>query len=298
MGLYADSPQPVIRDPNAEASAALLSQLKAERGIDEFSKVGRKIDLEEEFQPKYTQLGIDQARLSLYGNKGNNGYLDLLRRSAPEAAAINQDGLAMQRERDIGDVYRLAGSARGAFDALNPDGAALLRKRNQIASDELDAGYGMTDSMRRQGEQSVRAAQASRGMGFGPSDVYQEAMYQGDRGRALFNERNALADRTIGLNQSFYGDPFQQILGRPSGSSAQQTVAGANAYNQGNVFNTHAYDQLWDFNANSQAAANIAKANNQAAISGALIGAAGSLGGAALGGFGKGGAFAPGGRFG
>ena len=285
MGCFApDPPAAVIRDPNAEASATLLSQLKAERGIDEFAPVGKRIDIEREYRPQYTQLAIDDARNALYGNNGNNGVMALLNQVAPEAARIQQAGLSAQRAGDIADVASLAGSARSAYDQLNPEGAALLRRRNEIAQQELDAGYGLTDSQQRQAQQAVRAAQAARGLGMGPTDAFTEALYLGDRGRQQFGERLNLADRTIGMNQSFYGDPFQQILGRPSGANPQGYLSQAQGYASGPVFNPHAYDALYDFNANAQNAANIAGANASAGIMGAGLGALGSIGGGLLGG--------------
>ena len=178
----------------------------------------------------------------------------------------------------------LAGSARSAYDQLNPEGAALLRRRNEIAQQELDAGYGLTASQQRQAQQAVRAAQAARGLGMGPTDAFTEALYLGDRGRQQFGERLNLADRTIGMNQSFYGDPFQQILGRPSGANPQGYLSQAQGYASGPVFNPHAYDALYDFNANAQNAANIAGANASAGIMGAGLGALGSIGGGLLGG--------------
>ena len=144
-------------------------------------------------------------------------------------------------------------------------------------------------SQRRESEQAVRSAQASRGLGFGPTDAFQEAMYLGDRQRNLFNERIAGASQAVGMNQAFYGDPFAAILGRPSGSSAQGLVQQAQGFGPQQVFDPYNqyFGEAYASNANAANAARIAGANNQAGIFGAGIGALGRMGSAGIGLFGK-----------
>ena len=281
-----EPPAPVTRDPNAEAAATLLSQLKAEKGIDEFAKVGPRIDLERTYRPQYTQLDLDQARMALTGDKGDNGLLAIMGQYGPEMARINQSALTTQRAGDIADVQNLAGSSRSAYDALNPEGAALLKRINALRQDELADPFAMTASQRREAEQNVRGAQAARGMGYGPTDAFTESLYLGDRQRGLYNERMQNAAQTIGLNQAFYGDPFQQILGRPSGTSAQGLYQQAAGIGPQQVFDPYSsyYGNAYNFNANAQNAANIAGANANAGILGAGIGALGTIGGGMMGG--------------
>jgi hypothetical protein len=281
MGLYApDPPAAVTRDPGKETADTLRAQLEMERGTGQFADIGPRIDIERQYRPQYTQLDNDTARAALYGDRGNNGMLALMAESGPELARINQSALSTQREGDIADVSRLAGASRSAYDQLNPEGAALLKRINTLRMEELADPYAMSASQRRGAEQNVRGAQSVRGFGMGPTDAFQEAMYLGDRQRGLFNERMQGAGQTIGLNQSFYGDPFQQILGRPSGSSAQGLYQQAQGVGPQQVFDPYSsyYGNAYGFNANAQNAANIAGANNSAAMGGALLGVGGRLG--------------------
>ncbi len=293
MGFYSpDAPATVTRDPAEEASATLLAQMEMEKGTGKFAGVGPRINIERQYRPQYTQLDIDTARGALYGNQGNNGMLALMAESGPELSRINQLALTTQREGDIADVQRLAGASRTAYDQLNPEGAAMLKRINALRMEELEDPYGLSATQRRGAEQNVRGAMAARGMGYGPTDAFTEAMYLGDRQRGLYNERLAGAGQTIGLNQSFYGDPFQQILGRPSGSSAQGLFQQAQGVGPQQVFDPYSsyYGNAYNFNANAQNAANISAANSSAAIKGAALGAVGSLGGAFMtAGLGKGG---------
>ena len=160
----------------------------------------------------------------------------------------------------------------------------MLKRINQLRMEELENPYAMSPSQRRDSEQNVRGAQGARGMGYGPTDAFQEAMYLGDRQRGLYNERLQGAAQTIGMNQSFYGDPFQQILGRPSGSSAQGLYQQAAGVGPQQVFDPYSsyFGNAYNFNANAQNASSIAQANNQSAMTGALIGLGGRLGGAAI----------------
>lgn len=285
MGMYSsDAPAVERRDPAAEASSTLLAQMEMERGTGKFADVGPRINIEREYRPQYTQLDNDMARAALYGTQGNNGMLALMAESGPELARINQAALSTQRAGDLADVSALAGSARTAYDQLNPEGAAMLKRINALRMEELENPYAMSASQRRGAEQNVRGAQGVRGMGMGPTDAFQEAMYLGDRQRGLYNERLQGAGQTIGMNQAFYGDPFQQILGRASGSSAQGLYQQAASVGPDQVFDPYSsyFGNAYGFNANAQNASNIAQANNKAAITGAMLGAAGQLGGATM----------------
>ena len=282
---FPSAPQPVSRDPGAETAAALRAQREMELGVGQFADLGPRIESERKFQPQYTQLEIDRTRGALYGDQGNNGLLELLGRAGPELARINQQALTAQREGDIADVRNLAGASRAAYDQLNPEGAAMLRRINQLRMGELENPYNLSPSQRRESEQAVRSAQAVRGLGAGPTDAFTEALYLGDRQRNLFNERIAGASQAVGMNQAFYGDPFQQILGRPSGSSAQGLVQQAQGFGPQQVFDPYNqyFGEAYASNANAANAARIAGANQSSALFGAGIGALGNLGGGLLG---------------
>ena len=283
MGLYS-SPAPAVekRDPAAEASSTLLAQMEMERGTGKFKEVGRRIDMEREFRDQYTQLDNDTARTAIYGDKGNNGMLALMAKSGPELARINQAALSAQRAGDFADMTNLAGSARTAYDQLNPEGAAMLKRINALRMEELENPYAMSPSQLADSQRNIRSSQGFRGLGYGPNDAFQEAMYLGDRQRGLYNERLQGAGQTIGLNQSFYGG---NVFDRPSGSSAQGLYQQAAGVGPDQVFDPYSsyFGNAYGFNANAQNASSIAQANNKAAITGAMFGAAGQLGGAAIG---------------
>lgn len=283
---FPSAPQPVTRDPGAETAATLRAEREMELGVGQFADLGPRIESERKFGPQYTQLEIDRTRGALYGDQGNNGLLELLGRAGPDLARINQQALTAQREGDIGDVRNLAGASRTAYEQLNPEGAAMVKRITELRMGELANPLKMSPSQMREAQQAVRSAQASRGLGFGPTDAFTEALYLGDRQRNLFNERIAGASQAVGMNQAFYGDPFAAILGRPSGSSAQGLVNQAQGFGPSQVFDPYNqyFGEAYASNANAANAANIAGANNKAAIIGSMFSGLGSLGGGFLGG--------------
>lgn len=290
---FPKAPAVVTRDPAKEASDTLKTQLDMELGMGEFKDFGRRIDRERQLRPQYAQLDIDVARSSLAGDKGNNGLIDLMNQYGPQIARAEQDALSAQRAGDIADVGRLAGASRTAYDQLNPEGAAMLKRINDLRMEEMANPYGMSASQRRESEQNVRGAQSVRGLGAGPTDAFQESMYLGDRQRGLYNERLAGAANTIGLNQSFYGDPFQQILGRPGTTNPAQAYGMGAGVGPKQVFDPYSgyFGEAYASNANAYNASNIAGANNRAAMSGALIGAGAQIGSSLIGAGGSQGGF-------
>ena len=275
-----DAPATVTRDPGKETADTLRSQLEMERGTGQFKDLGPRINIERQYRPQYTQLENDTARTALYGDKGNNGMLALMGESGPELARINQAALSAQRAGDFADMTNLDGSARTAYDQLNPEGAAMLKRINALRMEELDKPYAMSPSQVADSQRNIRLAQGSRGLGYGPNDAFQEAMYLGDRQRGLYNERLQGAAQTIGLNQSFYGG---NVFDRPSGSSAQGLYQQAASVGPDQVFDPYSsyFGNAYGFNANAQNASNIAGSNNSAAIKGATIGALGQVAGKA-----------------
>ena len=190
------------------------------------------------------------------------GYLDLIEHDIQPVVARLQKA---QRASDIGDVMSLAPQARAALQAAQPDSAALLDMLTKQSTEELGFGATLDPGLAREVEQSVRSSQGLRGFGYGQSDVYQEAMVRGSAGQQLRQQRQAAAARAIGLNQGFYGDPYQQILGRPSGVTPNSLTATAANLAQTNQLspNLETTNSIMEANFNAQAAANIAGYNSQ-----------------------------------
>ena len=233
---------------------------------------------EAEFRPKYSQLDVDIAKST------TPQLLDLYETTQDRLGAMDRRNLAAQREGDIEAIERLGGRARAALDAANPEQAALLSELNRQAQEDLAAGGNLSAFERREIQQSARAGQAARGLGYGLGDAAIESLAQLQGASARRRERQGFAQSMVGLNQATGADPFMAILGRPSSVSpamAGGVVGQAQGFNAGQMFSPEsAYAQnIYAGNQQQQLAARTASAANRAAMFGGVMKGLGSLGG-------------------
>lgn len=277
MGMYsAEAPPP--RDygketrETLEAQIALAPDLFAAEASQEYGR------------PAEARLNLQVLRDLMRGSEGQPGLLELYERDImPGLARADVAGLNVTREGDIAAVERLGQRATEAFRQANPEQAALMAELNRQAQQELAAGASLPPAMARELEQQVRGAQAARGMGFGVSDISQEALVKGLQAEQLQRRRQAFAQQMVGLNAATAADPFMAILGRPGvGVAAGQSLA---AQGQGmapqQVFNPEsAYaGSLAAGNYNAALNASIASANARAGVASGVMQGLGSAAG-------------------
>jgi hypothetical protein len=201
-----------------------------------------------------------------------------------------------QRGRDIGDVAAYGPLATQAFLQANPFLASslgnllgrtadspILSTLNQQAMQGLQSGGQLSPQDVRQAEQAARAAFAARGLTQSSPAAAAEILSRDAAVRQRLAAAQQFATGVQGLNQqqadlvgraaqiasTTLSDPFQAILGRPSGAGGgggggaypQQIGTGARLFDP---YNAYAQD-IYNTNYNAQAATNIANANAQAA---------------------------------
>lgn len=226
----------------------------------------------------------------------------------PGTLALGTAANTIQRGADIGDVSRYGLDATKAFLNANPflasgltnlltrtQDSPILRTLNQNAQSALDSQGQLSPQEGRAADQQAREQLAASGL-----LTSTPAAVAGVLNRdALVRQRQAAAQKFAGdvqgMNQNqadlvgrasqifstTLSDPFQAILGRPSGAGGggsgsgypQQIGTGARLFNPESPYAADIYNT----NYNARAAANIASANNQAAGQNAGIGAAGSI---------------------
>lgn len=250
----------------------------------------KKFAAESEFQPQYAQLNNKVLDTTLNGANGQRGLLDIYEKDLyPTLSRISAASTAQQREADINAVETLGPRATNAIRASNPGQAKLIDTLTGQAQQGLDSNGALDPAMLRQYQQAARQAQASRGLGFGTSDAFSEAIQVGQAAENRRNQQRQFAGQTVALNQAAYGDPFAAILGRNSQAfSAAGGVAGQ-AQAQGiprNLFNPEsAYaGDINSSNYNAQYSANAAGAAGANALIGAGISAIGGIAGGFIGG--------------
>jgi hypothetical protein len=193
-----------------------------------------------------------------------------------------------------------------AIQSANPEQAAFLQALNQQALGELNLGSQLDPSLQREVSQAVRGGQAARGLGYGNSDLYEEAMTRGQAGQVLKQQRQNFANTVAGLNQYARVDPMAAIMSAYQPIDANKTLAAALGLSvpQSNTSYTNPWtsysNELFGANQSAQMDADIAKSNwwnmvsrqaYEETVHGLhnLLGAVGGAGGGGSGGGGGGG---------
>jgi hypothetical protein len=287
-GLQGKGPSPPTPvDPAKVNQENLLSQMQAMRGIGPFQETGSIPDLQKEFQPQEDALQLKQINDMLYGTGGQKGTLQQYEDMQPGINALT----SQERAADIQDVMKLGPTAMKAARAANPEGAGLVDTMARSASDRLALNGALDPFTKKMLQQDIRSGQAARGMGTGVNDAAAEAYYEDATRDARRRADLGDARSATAMTQSFYGDPFQQILARSGGMAPGMAAVGqASAQGQTGVGNTNAI-----FNPNmggalslaqqqygTEFAANQASSENSNALIGGGIGAGGLLAGVGL----------------
>lgn len=211
------------------------------------------------------------------------------------APAVRRQATA-DAEAQLALLKDLGPRAVTAIQGLDPTETRIVQGLSDDAEAGLAAGSKLDPAMRREVEQDVRGAQAARGFGFGPTDVFEEAFGLGSAGEALKERRLARAGAVTGLRKNLYQDPVLAEFGAPSSFStnASQQILGnaqgtatTGANTLFNPQSPYAMD-IYNTNFNAAEAARIAAANRSGALTGSLIGAGGTIAGGYLaGGYGS-----------
>jgi len=266
MGCFSpDAPPP--RDYAKETTDTLEAQLKL---------APEKYAAEAKYGPLYQQLTIDQLR------SATPQLLDIYQKQlAPGLAATEAASRSAARAGDIADVTTLGPQARAAIKAMNPEQARLVETLTMQAQQGLDAGTQLTPDQARMAQQQARQAWAARGLSQSPGAAVSEVLSSqlAGLGQGQMRQQNALT--AFGANQTLYGDPWQQILGRPSQSfSMVPGVAGqAGGMNPGALFNPESQyaADINNQNYQGQLSSNIAGASNMSGLLGGGLGAVGNV---------------------
>lgn len=236
------------------------------------------------FRPLYNEL--EQRELERVLPRQMALYRDQV---YPMLSEIERASYDSQREGDISALEKYSGRATAAHREANKETYALLDQLNASAQQELALGARMDPGMRREVAQGIRAAQSDRGLGYGNTDVFYEALAQGQAAEQLRQNRRAFAANVIGLNQQVGADAAMLVLGRPSQMIGQGQGFGAQAMAQNastgaRLFNPESQYASQLYSQNYSTAYDAAKSNAAAknAMTGAIIGAVGNIAGGAM----------------
>jgi hypothetical protein len=153
--------------------------------------------LNEQYQPQWNALGQQNMEQLLFGGQvpttksvpiyNKQGRVVGWRQETSTETAPGLIGMAGQANQQYGE------QAKALWRMLYPEQAALQGQISGDASSQLALGGTMDPRMTRQVQQATRQGQAARGLGYGPSDVFLEALNTGDRAQALRESRQRYA---------------------------------------------------------------------------------------------------------
>lgn len=207
------------------------------------------------------------------------GDLAIAQAALPAIDELAANANTAQRTATIGDVNTLGPAALAALQNFDPAQTQLENTLTWQAQSELAAGSNLTPSQQEQDTQYVRAGQAARGLGVGPSDVYTEAFTLGQAGQNQLQQRQAFAGNVVNQQSQLYGDPFLAITGQSSGRnvSPDQFNTGGNTSTQSALSPNAGLSVATSNNALTNQA-NIAGFNSQTQGIGSLVGQSGNFG--------------------
>lgn len=178
----------------------------------------------------------------------------------PQYTALDLSQLATAMPSIAAMFSNALPSATATVTGANPGQAGLLNTLTQSATDQLNAGSNLDPQLTRLFQQSTRGAQAARGLGYGPSDVFNESLGLTEFGNTLRQQREQFAGSVAGMNNAYETQPTLQLL--------TNMMSPALSVSQGSGPTVIPPSQSYDtFNTayNARAAANIDAANNAAA---------------------------------
>jgi hypothetical protein len=185
------------------------------------------------YSPLYTNLALNDMNSFLNGSNGKNGYLgEYANQIMPTLTSAQTQANTQIRSANLADAAALTPQYVAEERAANPGAAGLLDTLTSNTNRDLSYGTNLTPAQQVQFNQSVRGGEAARGLGFGPSDVFNESLQDSGYGQQLYQQRMQAASSLVPQLQGFYGDPTAAISGMQSNagiSAGQAAGAGSSA---------------------------------------------------------------------
>jgi hypothetical protein len=246
----------------------------------------RLLATEAEDRPLWTQLGLKDFEQQLFGMEGQAGGIELLGRLTQQMGEIERSQLDRQRTADVAAVEKLGGRAIEALRASDPQRAALMEQQRMMTEQLYASAQGLTPQEERLAVQQARAGSMARGRGYDASSIAGELMGRDEFRGMKRAEAQQSGSMLFNMYQQTGGDPFQAILGRPSGIMGMaQGQQGVQAGMLGQAMGPNLYDPNVGLNIGAMDRAN--QMNYNAAIQGARMAQQGASRGGAMSMFGS-----------
>ena len=127
------------------------------------------------------------------------------------------------RTQDIADVQNLGPAAMAAMRAYDPTVTGLYDTMGAQAQALVNTNGALDPFTQTALQQNYRSGEAARGMAGGTGDAAMEAYYQAATQEQRRLTNLGVAGQVAGQVAGYYGDPFQQVIGRTSGGVQPST---------------------------------------------------------------------------
>ena len=190
-----------------------------------------QLALNQMMDPQYAALSSNDLNQIMFGGAGGQQtYQVPTVNKAGQITGYTTQTMSTQASPGMLNMMGSANSlygpaAQALWQRMYPGQAQLQSQLGADASQQLELGGAMDPMMQMQVQQATRQAQAARGMGYGPSDVFQEAMNTGMQAQALRQQREGYATQTgtyLAQTQPNYTQTGGQILQGGAGLAFQQ----------------------------------------------------------------------------
>jgi hypothetical protein len=223
MGLLGDYPHSSPPSPNRVGKDYLGLVKGVTAGAPDI------FNLEKTYGPQYQDLALQNLGRSV------PSFTNIMNGAAPDASAL--------------------------FKSINPGTSGLMDTLMQHAQAQLDSGAQLDPELQRLFEQMNRKGAASRGMGFGPSDVFNESLGLTKFGNDLRTQRQGFAEDVAKMGTEEQTLPTLNLLQNIVGGAGQ-----LNANSGPTLFPSNQSYDLFNTAYNARAASNIANQNTQTAM--------------------------------
>jgi hypothetical protein len=197
------------------------------RGVTDPDLHRRLQESEAQFAPGYLQNALNLQNSALFGMDGTPGLMAQQGRAADELEEMRARTVASQRSSDISDVESLGARATEAFRASDPQRQDLMARQTSLTNMLYDRADGLTPQEERLATQQAREGFAARGRIDDNASMLAEALNREEYKRANRQEAQQSGAGLFGMYQATAADPFQAVLGRPSGA---MPMSGQSAY--------------------------------------------------------------------
>lgn len=278
MSLGAD---PKISAPDPATVGANYQQLLTQL----YSSAPGQFQEQADFQPQYTDLGLQNLNLELGGDGNNPGLLSMYGGSVVPAITNSQVGAnATTAAGNVKNLLTMGPAASAGVSAINPGQSKLINDITGTADKNLQLGTDLDPETLDTTLNAVNQNWSDRGLGTAPAAQLSSAMQLYAGGQNLLAQRESEAENAATTSYNTTVAPITNLL-TPNSNATSQALSLTNSgqsisSNAGpTLYNTGDLESLMNTVYNQQAASNISQANDEAGITSSIIGGVAGMGG-------------------